>query len=81
LFAATDYPIRIAEVGPFQREAREIWTEDEIRDLRDYLALNPQAGDFIQGTGGIRKLRWKTRGTGKSGGARLIYFFHLKKII
>lgn len=75
MFAATDYPIRIAELGPFRKEAGEIWTEDEIRDLRDYLALNPQAGDVIQGTGGVRKMRWKTRGTGKRGGARVIYFF------
>ena len=28
------------------------------------------------GTGGIRKLRWSREGMGKSGGARLIYYFH-----
>jgi hypothetical protein len=75
LFAASDYPIRIAELGPFRRDAREVWTEGEIQDLRDYLALNPGVGDVIPGTGGVRKLRWKMRGTGKRGGARVIYFF------
>jgi hypothetical protein len=32
-------------------------------------------GDVIPGTGGIRKLRWRARGSGKRGGARVIYYF------
>lgn len=42
----------------------------------DYLAYHPLAGDLIQGTGGVRKLRWGLEGRGKRGGARVIYFFH-----
>ncbi|WP_414716216.1 MULTISPECIES: type II toxin-antitoxin system RelE/ParE family toxin [unclassified Thalassolituus] len=34
------------------------------------------AGDILQGTGGIRKLRWSAQGRGKSGGARVVYFYH-----
>jgi hypothetical protein len=34
------------------------------------------AGDLVQGTGGIRKLRWGLEGRGKRGGARVIYFYH-----
>jgi len=64
LFVASDYPIRIAELGPFRRDAREIWTESEVKDLRDYLALNPGVGDVIPGTGGVRKLRWKNARNG-----------------
>jgi hypothetical protein len=30
----------------------------------------------MQGTGGIRKLRWPARGKGKSGGVRVIYYYH-----
>jgi len=41
-----------------------------------YLAHHPTAGDLVPGTGGIRKLRWALPGRGKSGGARVIYFFH-----
>jgi len=41
-----------------------------------YLAEHPSAGVLIQGTGGIRKLRWARRGGGKSGGIRVIYYFH-----
>lgn len=30
----------------------------------------------MEGTGGIRKLRWKKEGSGKSGGVRVIYYYH-----
>ena len=42
--------------------------------LQAYLAENPSAGDVIQGTGGLRKLRWAAKGKGKRGGVRVIYF-------
>jgi hypothetical protein len=42
----------------------------------DYLAHNPTAGDLIQGTGGVRKLRRALERRGKRGGARVIYFYH-----
>lgn len=42
----------------------------------DYLAAQPKAGDLIEGTGGVRKLRWARGGRGKSGGVRVIYYFH-----
>lgn len=44
--------------------------------LIDYLAYHPTAGDLIQGTGGVRKLRWALAGRGKSGGERVIYFYY-----
>ena len=42
----------------------------------EYLAAHPTAGDLIEGTGGVRKLRWARDGRGKSGGVRVIYYFH-----
>ncbi len=42
----------------------------------DYLAAHPAAGDLIEGTGGVRKLRWARDGRGKSGGVRVIYYVH-----
>ncbi len=39
------------------------------------VAKNPECGDLIQGTGGLRKVRLGIRGRGKSGGARIIYFY------
>ena len=42
--------------------------------------MHPKAGVLIQGTGGIRKLRWARGGGGKSGGVRVIYYFHSLEI-
>ncbi len=48
----------------------------EADALRTFLAYDPMAGVVMRGTGGVRKLRWATRGRGKRGGARVIYYFH-----
>jgi hypothetical protein len=74
LFTTLEYPIEIAELAPFRKEAREIWSDEEIKNLRSFLALNPYAGDVIPGTGGVRKLRWGVAGRGKRGGARVVYY-------
>lgn len=50
--------------------------EEECRELISFLAFNPSAGDVMAGAGGVRKLRWARQGGGKSGGFRVIYFFH-----
>jgi hypothetical protein len=42
----------------------------------DFIARNPEAGEVIPKTGGVRKLRWRRPGIGKSGGVRVIYFYH-----
>ena len=42
----------------------------------NFVAENPEAGDVIPDTGGLRKLRWSRQGMGKRGGARVIYFYH-----
>lgn len=39
------------------------------------LALRPEAGAVIPGSGGIRKLRWAAKGRGKRGGLRVIYYW------
>lgn len=56
----------------------KLWDEiglndDDIRELEEYLIKNPYSGDVIKGTGGLRKLRWKTKGKGKRGGIRVFY--------
>lgn len=48
---------------------------DERQAIVDHLAAHPAAGDVMQGCGGARKLRWRKRGTGKSGGYRIITFY------
>ena len=50
--------------------------DEERAELVGYLAYHPAAGVVIQGTGGVRKLRWRLEGRGKRGGARVIYYYH-----
>ena len=66
----------IAETAPFQNKIGTLLSDEERTDLISYLAEHPNAGVLIQGTGGIRKLRWACKGYGKSGGIRVIYYFH-----
>ena len=68
--------ITIAETEQFQKKVKQLLTEDEKTDLISYLSENPNTGDLIQGTGGVRKLRWARSGMGKSGGTRIIYYYH-----
>ena len=64
----------VAETPLFSRQADKLFSEEEKRDLIDYLAENPLAGDEIPGTGGVRKVRFGALGRGKRGGARVVYF-------
>jgi len=68
--------ITIAEVPEYIRQAEKLLTAEERQDIVSYLAVHPKSGDLIEGTGGIRKLRWGRGGRGKSGGVRVIYYYH-----
>ena len=68
--------ITIAEVPEYIRQAEKLLSATERQDIVSYLAAHPKSGDLIEGTGGIRKLRWGRGGRGKSGGVRLIFYYH-----
>ena len=68
--------LTIAELPEFIRTADKLLSEIERQDVIRYLAEHPKAGDLMEGTGGVRKLRWRRGGQGKSGGVRVIYYFH-----
>lgn len=63
------------ETPTFTRLIVELLNDDEYSKLQAELAKYPDAGDLIKNGGGIRKLRWKRAGTGKSGGIRVIYYW------
>src|SRR5438034_360174 len=65
----------IVETPEFLACARGLFTEAERKELVDFLAANPAAGELMQGAGGARKLRWGAKGKGKRGGARVISFY------
>ena len=66
----------VAETPLFIAQAARLWSDEERMEVIDFLAANPEAGDVIQGTGGIRKVRVAASGRGKQGGARVIYYYH-----
>jgi hypothetical protein len=68
--------ITVAETPEYVRCAEKLLSAADRMEVVEYLAANPKAGDLMQGTGGVRKLRWGRGGRGKSGGVRVIYYFH-----
>jgi len=66
----------VAETPEYVRCAAKLLSAEERAEVVAFLAANPKAGDLMQGTGGIRKLRWARGGRGKSGGVRVIYYYH-----
>lgn len=65
------------ELPPFERHRNDYLTDESFRSFQLMLMANPHAGDVIEGTGGLRKVRFadKTRGKGKRGGLRVIYYW------
>ena len=70
----------VVETPFFLRKAAGILVEQERARLIAAIGLYPERGEIIPGTGGVRKLRWALPGRGKSGGARVIYYFYNESI-
>ncbi len=68
--------ITIVELPEFLKQSKKIFSESLRESLVNYLAAHPKAGVLMEGTCGIRKFRWKRDGTGKNGGARVIYYYY-----
>ena len=65
------------ETSKFTKQITSFLSDDEYAELQSALVANPELGDKIVGTGGLRKLRWGsiTKSKGKSGGVRVIYYW------
>ena len=62
------------ETPIFTADVRVLLSDEEYARLQAHLVSQPDAGDVITGTGGLRKIRWTSVGKGKRGGSRVIYF-------
>jgi hypothetical protein len=71
--------ISFIETKLFTRLVRELLTDDEYALLQQALIADPETGDVIPGSGGVRKMRWGVSGHGKRGGLRIIYFLRTKQ--
>jgi hypothetical protein len=69
-------PMTVVEARFFLRKAAGLLTEEERLQLIAFVGANPESGDVIPESGGVRKVRWGARGTGKRGGIRVVYYFH-----
>jgi len=65
----------IIETSVFTRLIKELLSDDEYKELQEALVNRPDRGTIIQGSGGLRKVRWRLEGRGKSGGIRVIYYW------
>lgn len=69
-------PHALVATSTFEAQAKRAGiTEEEMAEICDVIAADPQAGDLIRGTGGVRKLRHRSKGGGKSGGYRTIHYW------
>jgi len=68
--------VRFIETPIFTEDAAALLPDDEYRALQVALVLRPEQGTLIRGSGGLRKLRWRVRGSGKRGGIRVIYYWY-----
>ena len=66
--------LTVVETLLFQKQWPLYWTEEERGEFAAYIAESPDAGAVVPESGGIRQVRWRRAGTGKSGGVRVIYF-------
>ncbi len=65
----------IFETSIFTKQVKELTTDEVYRELQNTLVAYPESGKLIQGSGGLRKIRWGIAGKGKRGGVRAIYYF------
>ncbi len=71
----------VVETPEFTKQASLIVDEGIVKEFIDFVAHEPKKGEVIQGTSGIRKVRWQTtKSSGKSGGMRVIYYYHSQEI-
>ena len=65
--------LTVIETPEFTASVASIWSDGEREAFIDWISCNPDAGDVVPGTNGLRKVRWAALGKGKKGGARVIY--------
>jgi len=75
--------LEFRETGLFTRDITALLSDEEYAELQGALVVNPEAGDLIKQTGGLRKLRWsqQSRGKGKRGGVRVIYYWYASGLL
>ncbi|RIX76178.1 type II toxin-antitoxin system RelE/ParE family toxin [Acidovorax cavernicola] len=71
--------LTVVETPTFQKLWPNYWAEEERGEFAAYISEHPDAGDLVQKSGGVRKVRWSRVGSGKSSGVRVVYFNRTKR--
>ena len=71
--------VELIETSAFTRQITALLSDEEYRGFQFRLAANPELGDLIRGGGGIRKVRVAVGSRGKSAGARVIYYWAMRR--
>ncbi len=66
--------MKFYETAIFTEQITSLLDDLSYAEFQQALIVDPEAGDLIQGARGLRKIRWKLPGRGKSGGIRIIYY-------
>jgi len=70
----------VVETGEFLKRSGPLMSGSERAELVAFVEANPEVGEVIPGTGGVRKRRWALRGAGKRDCARVIYYYHNERL-
>ena len=70
----------VVETERFLKDVKPLISDAEREELVMFIGSNPEAGDVIPETGGVRKIRWALAGRGKRGGARVIYYYYSDRL-
>ena len=70
----------VVETREFLKHAKPLMSSSARAEVVVFVGANPEAGEIIPETGGVRKIRWALEGTGKRGGARVIYYYHSERL-
>jgi hypothetical protein len=73
-------PMAVVETKEFLKQAKPLMSDSERAEVVAFVGANPEAGEIIPETGGVRKIRWALEGMGKRGGARVIYYYHNERL-
>ena len=70
--------MKFIETSIFTKEVQTLLKDDQYKSLQVALLLRPKQGSIIPKSGGLRKVRWSSKGKGKQGGLRVIYYWDNK---
>ena len=68
----------LIETKIFTQQITDLMSDSEYRIIQNELLADPKAGNVIEHSGGLRKIRFgiKGKGKGKRGGIRMVYFYN-----